>query len=228
MSRRARIVQFFDEIAERYAGFYISGKATLHKERLKLACLDIEFRNQRVLDLGAGTGALFDHIQRNGGCRSYTAVDISRGMLAQSKIPESDRVVGHFLEAADLDGRFDLIFALGLTNYLSESELDDLERLLRSKSKGKVILSFTNKNNFQNQLRIILRPLLSSLSNRSIGAPFTSFMTTSKRESDRWNRITEFLYFSSFLPGQFLAARSPEFAFWYSDFIIKIDTMDES
>ena len=68
-----------------------------NNQRLKVACSSINnFKNSSVLDLGAGTGFLYDHLKEKGfNTDLYLGVDISSKMLEKSNIPKESRVVAN-------------------------------------------------------------------------------------------------------------------------------------
>jgi len=162
---------FFDKLSPTYAQKYSPRHPYLHyffSQRLHLATKGLDLRGKTILDIGAGTGALYDLLKKKDIAFDYYACDISEGMLDNSSIPEEQRFVG---EAPQIDWpveAFDYIFALGLTTYLSaeqmEEHLDFIARKLRP--GGRAVISFTNGHSVEIRLRRWLRPLVRRLFKR--------------------------------------------------------------
>lgn len=131
-------------------------------ERLEKATASIDFKGKRILDIGAGTGPLYDYLIDNdlNTFESYEATDISKGMLDQSNVPEGNRYPGDFLEI-DFKGNYDLIFMLGVSTYLSEQQMkiyvDKIKSLLAP--NGCFIVTFTHLNSLDIRIRQLLTPI---------------------------------------------------------------------
>ena len=142
---------FFDRIAPQYRDRYTGGDA-FHEyffgERLSEATRDLDVRGRRILDVGAGTGKLYDHLLLIDPNIDYYANDVSSAMLENSNIPPQRRFAGQVqdLDLKDLD--FDLIFMLGVTTYQNDEDLTSTLRHLRDliRPGGKLVITFTNPN----------------------------------------------------------------------------------
>jgi SAM-dependent methyltransferase len=141
--------EFFDQIADSYGEKYSGGDA-FHEyffgERLAEATRGVELKGRRILDIGAGTGNLYDHLLRLEPTIDYYGTDISPAMLEHSRIPADRRFVGK-LEDIDLPvEKFDLVFLLGVTSYLDDAEMDAMFRRVHRllDDEGLVIVTFTN------------------------------------------------------------------------------------
>jgi ubiquinone/menaquinone biosynthesis C-methylase UbiE len=123
--------------------------------RMELATTGFSPRGKRILDIGAGTGWLYDYLKEPGEELDYLGLDISENMLRESKIPANRRITGNILELALPPESFDALFALGLTTYLKKKELalfmNKLNDLLRP--GGSAVLSFTNPVSLDVQFR---------------------------------------------------------------------------
>lgn len=115
-----------------------------------------------ILDIGAGTGILYDRLLAMDIKADYYACDISVAMLAQSSIPEDRRWAGTPPECDFPVQDFDAIFLLGVTTYLTPSELSGLLEYISShlKPEGLALLSFTNRESIDFKLRRFVEPFL--------------------------------------------------------------------
>jgi SAM-dependent methyltransferase len=144
------VSQYFDSIADDYDHRYDASArpyhSYLHQQRLQIAAGDIDFAGRRILDIGAGTGSLYDFIVQRVPDPDYFACDVSGEMLAQSRIPPQRRAVGGITEISPPHAAFDLIFMLGVSTYLSpeawQAVLTRVTTLLAP--DGRFIVSFTN------------------------------------------------------------------------------------
>jgi ubiquinone/menaquinone biosynthesis C-methylase UbiE len=155
--------QYFDHIASDYAGRY--DKSTSYhnyffNERIWAATEGLEFESKSLLDVGAGTGALYDFLKKSTRSVNYTATDISSEMLRQSKIPETNQVIGELIDLSFPAKHFDYIFLLGVSTYLTKENLEAHLAIfhLWLKDNGQIIVSFTHKKSLDNILRAIIKP----------------------------------------------------------------------
>lgn len=138
-------------------------------ERLKKSIDSIDFQNKRILDIGAGTGPLYDYLVDTGNntFSAYHATDISQGMLNQSNIPYNDQYPGDFLNI-DFESKYDLIYMLGVSTYLSEDQMavyiDKIQNLLVE--GGIFIVTFTHLNSLDIRIRQILTPIARIFANK--------------------------------------------------------------
>lgn len=157
------VSQYFDSIADDYDHRYDERArpyhSYLHQQRLRIATRDIDFAGQRILDIGAGTGSLYDVITRTVADPDYFACDISAEMLEQSRIPPQQRSVGGITEVTPPHAEFDLIFMLGVSTYLSpeawKSVLARVDVLLAP--DGRFIVSYTNPRSLDWYVRTLIR-----------------------------------------------------------------------
>lgn len=158
------IGEFFDEISDTYGDKY-SGSDAFHayffRERLEESVRGLEVRGCRVLDVGAGTGNLFEHLVNIDADVDYYATDISSGMLERSQIPANRRFLGKISEVALPVQDFDLVFILGVTTYMNDGELEStishVKALLRK--GGRLVVTFTNQESIDWQIRRIFKAL---------------------------------------------------------------------
>lgn len=149
-SQKEAVSGFFENIAGDYKSKY-TGRNAFHNyfflERLEEATRGFEFDGKSILDIGAGTGDLYDELTRIAQKIDYYAVDISSKMLESSKIPENRRFSGYCYETTFPIHKFDYIFMLGVTTYLDEIELAKTLDFIQSglKKDGTAIITFTNK-----------------------------------------------------------------------------------
>lgn len=181
MERREQndIKILFDSLASSYAGR--KEKSNYFLSYFNAQRLSVSVRNLRkeqvysLLDLGAGTGFLYDYLKGKGfDLSKYLALDISDQMLKQSNIPESQRLIGSVSNIELQKFRtFDCIYCLGLTTYLREGEIQDLLGNVKSllKPEGKFVVTFTNRSSLDFWLLTFLRKVIPSflLRNKVLG-----------------------------------------------------------
>lgn len=153
-----KVSQFFDAIAEDYAGRYNSSDAYYRyyfNQRLEAATEGLDFEGKTILDIGAGTGQLFDLIKKKTAAFEYFACDISPAMLDKSTIPKSCRFAGTIFELPFKMQNFDFIFMLGLTTYIGKAEFKKMVPFLENKINpgGLFVISFTNRNSWDFKIR---------------------------------------------------------------------------
>lgn len=122
----------------------------------------MNLQGRKVLDIGAGTGALYDYLAQKRIACDYYACDLSSSMLTQSNIPAHKRFAG---QAHRIDwpvDRFDCIFLLGVSNYMTQEELSRTFRFIaeRLAPGGKAVMTFANKASLDWQARRWFGPLL--------------------------------------------------------------------
>ena len=151
MNQTNKVRDFFDVVSGEYRDKY-KNRQVFHNyffnQRLEQATEGLDFNNKKVLDIGAGTGNLFDYISAKNSSVDFYACDISPKMLEQSNIPASHRFVGKSYEIDFPTGNFDYIFMLGVTTYLDDDELEkNFDFIYRNLSdEGVAIITFTNRN----------------------------------------------------------------------------------
>ena len=159
----SKVASFFNRIAHNYDSRY-TAKKPLHQwyfqDRLRLATEGLSLKGKKVLDIGAGTGALYSHLMAI--CDEnvdYQACDISSEMLASSPIPEERRFVGTCYEIPSIGGDWDIIFILGVTTYMTPADLEDLLAWCRRRiaPNGTVVVTFSTKGSFNS---IAMKPLM--------------------------------------------------------------------
>lgn len=154
--------EFFDRIAADYADKY-SGADAFHeyffKERLDEATRGIDLIGKRVLDVGAGTGNLYERLRQVDPDVDYYGTDISSAMLANSSIPPERRFVGSLADIRLPAADFDLAFMLGVTTYIDDAELAaTLDRIYKVlKPGGSLVITFTNEASLDWKVRKVFK-----------------------------------------------------------------------
>lgn len=154
--------RFFDRVSSTYRDKY-ADQSPFHRyyfnERLEKATRGLDLHGKDVLDIGSGTGNLFDHLIERFPDMRFFATDVSAGMLAQSRVPDERQSLGHAYEHTFPVRTFDAIFLLGVTTYLSPDELEkNLAFIARSlKPGGVAVITFTNKHGLDTLLRELVR-----------------------------------------------------------------------
>lgn len=152
------VAEFFDSIAGKYGDKYERANPFHHyffNERLDEAVRGFDFKKKKILDIGAGTGRLYDRIVGLEPDLDYFAIDISGEMLGASAIPPDRRFVGTLADVSLPIDSFDLVFLLGVTTYINDDDLKkllvDIDRLLDH--NGRAIITFTNRSSADWMLR---------------------------------------------------------------------------
>ena len=165
-SNSRQVRNFFNEHAFEYSKKYSKTNAFYRYffyERLQKAIANLPLAGSRILDIGAGTGVLYNYLNEELQITNdeYFAIDIAADMLSLSNIPEKQRLVGNFCEM-QIDKKFDLIFMLGVTTYMDKQTI--INHFAKSKTllakNGMLVVTFTNKIALDIQLRGMLNPLL--------------------------------------------------------------------
>lgn len=180
-----RTKEFFNRIANQYHSKYGGGNLFsqyFFNERLLKATAGLPLENKTILDIGAGTGNLFDYLMSKFGGIDYYAVDIAAEMLANSHIPMNRQFVGKCYEVDIPISKFQVIFMLGVSTYLDEEELNKtLDFIQRSlQSNGMAVMSFTNRAGWDTKIRqLVKKPgRLFRAKNRVLGQSFGIFPKT--------------------------------------------------
>ena len=162
VDQHTEVSGFFNEISSDYKTKY-TGEDAFHKyffhERLDEAVSRFDFSGKKVLDIGAGTGDLYDRIREFE--PDYYACDIAGEMLKSSHIPEGRRFEGRCYEIDFPEERFELVFMLGVSTYLVREELEKTARFVHSKLEpgGSFVVTFTNSASIDWKMRKILKRL---------------------------------------------------------------------
>lgn len=170
-----KVLSFFERIADRYDRISKRNHG-LHQRRLSLALKYVDVNGKSILDLGAGTGILYEQI---GKPKNYLAVDFSPAMLAKSSIPKEHQLIAD-VASLKLEKSFDIIFALGLTTYLTAQQNQRLWSQLAqwTHPQGVVVIGYTHKDSWSVRMKKYLRyfPFISK--NRSVHSGVKIFTTT--------------------------------------------------
>lgn len=175
-----RVSSYFDQISSGYSGRYQERNAFhsyFFRQRLKAATDDFAFEGKSVLDIGAGTGALYDELVRRCPTVDYFACDISPQMLAQSAIPADRAFVGRVSEVTFPRENFDFIYSLGVTTYQEPAELAANWRFIadRLAPDGTAVVSFTNRVSLDHAARSVLSILKPIIKKGVFGQSFATF-----------------------------------------------------
>jgi len=158
MGQKAAVIEHFDRFAadDRWSQLYdilrdplAAHSFLMRKRRVEELSEPLVGPGSRVLDVGCGTGisAPF-YIEK--GCE-YHGVDIAEKMIEQARVKvDSEQAtfsVGDVEAGLPFpDGRFDLVIALGLVEYLDrlDAALDEMVRVARP--GGSLIVTAPNRN----------------------------------------------------------------------------------
>ncbi len=180
LEQNNRVSTYFDEISRGYSDRY-GDRNPFHsyffRQRLKAATDGFAFDGKSVLDIGAGTGALYDELMRRCPTVNYFACDISPQMLAQSAIPPDRAFVGRVSGISFPRDSFDFIYSLGVTTYQDPDELAANWRFIadRLAPGGTAVVSFTNSAAVDHAVRSALRLLKPVIRRGVFGQSFATF-----------------------------------------------------
>lgn len=165
--------QYFDELATQYLRRYSAWRPYLSywfHERFQEALGMGNYTDKRILDIGAGNGALYTLLQQNFSTFNYYATDTSAAMLAESTISIEQRWVGTVYSWDRAPVQFDHIFMLGLVSYLEPEDffnhLDWAQKHLAP--GGSLCISFTNWASWDYQWRRAFKPLFRLLPGQGV------------------------------------------------------------
>lgn len=179
MNQTEKVRDFFDVVSEEYRDKY-EKRRIFHNyffnQRLEQATGGLDFGNKTVLDIGAGTGNLFDYVVAKDDSVDFYACDISAKMLEQSNIAAARRFVGKCYEIDFPVEKFDYIFMLGVTTYLSADEMEKTAEFIYKKlaGDGLAIITFTNRQGFDTISRALGKNVIKlfKLKNKVISQSF--------------------------------------------------------
>jgi SAM-dependent methyltransferase len=153
---------FFDRTSTSYGAKYGSASTFHHyffRTRLEAALKDLALPGGAVLDIGSGTGALYEAMHPRWPYLRFFATDISAAMLAENPAPKEQQYLGHAYDHPFPVRQFDAIFMLGVTTYMNAEELEkNLAFVAKSlKPGGAAIITFTNAHALDTLVRDLLR-----------------------------------------------------------------------
>ncbi|MGB1206998.1 MAG: class I SAM-dependent methyltransferase [Chitinophagales bacterium] len=166
MKQQEQVKDFFDGHAPNYKQKYAKTDTYydyFFYERLETATQNFSFAKKSILDIGTGTGALYDYISRQTNENfDFVGTDISPKMIAQSRIPPQNRKVGNCYELDYEQKYFDFMFMLGVTTYINDDELAQNLAFIHQKMSvdSRAIITFTNSKSLDNTVRNALKSLL--------------------------------------------------------------------
>jgi len=155
---------FFDSIAVNYSKRYTSAdhRRIFFNNRINFSLQDEDIADKIILDIGAGSGILYHKIKHL--VSDYKAWDISEVIMKQGGIPpECYRVIKNSLQEVVANEKYDYIFMLGVTTYLSDAQLSEYLAQIRAccHSQTRIIISYTLDNFIHRSWRIFLKKVYS-------------------------------------------------------------------
>lgn len=158
-------IGFFDRISAGYGSRY-QGQDRFHRyyfqERMDKAVHGLDLAERNVLDIGSGTGDLYNLLITRFPSMQFLATDVSAGMLAHSKVPQAQQYIGPVYEHDFGPVRFHAIFMLGVTTYMSRDELEkNLSFIARHlHPDGRFIATFTNRSSLDSWMRGLAKRII--------------------------------------------------------------------
>lgn len=110
------------------------------------------FMNADILDIGCGTGILFDYYL-NHNCKSITGIDISTKMIeiASKKNAQANLICGDAINYI-YDKKFDVIVIFNSLPHISNVDLLLMNCKKHMHSNSKLIIAFDNNVNYINKI----------------------------------------------------------------------------
>jgi len=131
-------------------------------QRLKKCVQGLDFEKRKILDIGAGTGALYNFLSENNNKLEYYATDISDGMLSKSRIPINQRFIGDAYNNTFNFEKVDYIYMLGVVTYIPEQELEKIFAYINNIShpETKLILTINHDKTIHRYAHNLLKPIM--------------------------------------------------------------------
>ena len=178
------VKNYFNKYSKKYQNKYSKNNIFYEYffyERLEKATRDFDFNNKNILDIGHGTGELYQYIKEKNNINNFYASDISCDMLAQSKLDTKNKFCGNCYDIDFEIKKFDFIFMLGVSTYIQPEELNKI-LLFVSKSlnsNGTFIVTFSNRNSIDNIIRDKSKFLIKLLyKDKIVSQKFTQYFYT--------------------------------------------------
>jgi SAM-dependent methyltransferase len=172
------IRKYFDALAPGYRSRF--DHPFLHyffQQRLEAALNALPAPPASLLDIGAGTGSLYDAIRDRQWTTEYYGTDLSAAMLSESRIPANRQFVGTLPDLPLPLARFSAVFLLGVSTYLTQTELQWHLDWIGShlEPEGYCCITFTHRKSLDFRIRRIFRRLIPAklLSRRVLGQAFS-------------------------------------------------------
>jgi len=166
MSNNSNSVRdFFNSLSGNYVGRY-SKKNPFHyyffNERLVKSLADLDLNDKNILDVGAGTGVLYDALIERFDAVKYFGNDIAEEMLKRSKIPIEQMFHGSVAEKKFPAVPIENAFMLGVSTYLQKEEMEaHLDYFSKNiNQNGLCVVSFTNKYCLDGFFRSLWKPIV--------------------------------------------------------------------
>jgi SAM-dependent methyltransferase len=223
--------KFFDDLATKYNFKYANDKnrylADYFKDRIDKALDFNDISGSRILDFGAGTGQLYLALKDKGlEFHSYTAIDLSAAMLAQSSVPPEFRLVGGIPELSQLNSEFDNIFCLGVTTYMTPDQVKNSLNVFRShlKNEGSLVITFTNKMSVNNLIVSLVQPIARILGpkNRLMSQNFKINVYHRKNIEKMFYKKYRIIDLKYINPVIFPLSLFPNLSFYFARFVKKL------
>ena len=165
-----RVQAKFDRVAAGYTDKYDHPKTILDLEKLRRQEITLEYartlRPQSVLDAGCGCGNVLASLQYALPDSQFVGTDLSFAMLAhaRSQTQPDTKLLQSLAERLPFaTGSFDMVYALGLVDYLPNPSafFQDARRIL--KPTGHLIFTYPNRQSVNRKLRNMDQALRSAI-----------------------------------------------------------------
>jgi SAM-dependent methyltransferase len=214
-------IRFFDRLGPSYGSRY-QGSDRFHRyyfhERMEKAVRGLDLSHGHVLDIGSGTGDLYGVLHQRFPQMRFLASDVSAGMLEHSLVPPEQRLLGRIYEHDLGPVRFDAIYMLGVSTYMSREELEKNLAFAAAHlaPQGRFIITFTNAHGLDTWLRSAAKLLVGRTARQNVlssGMDIRRYayreiksMMASRFRIERWDALNHtFFPFNRLLPGPSIA-----------------------
>lgn len=229
--RSAEVTAFFNGRGKAYAD-KVGGADKMfrfpYKARLECAVWDIDLDSADILDIGAGSGELYNRVSPMSDGANYYACDLSVVLLESHRASDERKWLGEIFDAPFHGYKWDYIFLIGVVAYLSNESLDRHICYFREhlQERGQVILSITNVEAWSVQIQRLTRRYIprSWFRSKTIGQSFSTLAMSYMEVEKKFSPL-----FQVHLKGYIFPRRIPSWLGrkWAPEFVVSFCFLDQ-